>query len=204
MSYKTITRLLLIIVVLCLVGTVFFYILSNPHVVYGEQNKQVINVTSGSMEPTILAGNSVLVDKQVNPSELSVAYPNSDIIAFHKPGNPTEIIVHRIVGAEERDGTLFFYTKGDGNGANKYPDIPKRSEYDPWNSGQGVDENLVIGKVVDTDYPVMLYTLVFWLMAIVSIVAGIALLVLYVVDRSKKSRKRIRQLEERIEQLESK
>ena len=203
MSKKT-QRILLITLVLALVGMAFFYIQSNPNVIYGEENVQVFNFASGSMEPTIMAGNFVLVDKQVKASELSADYPNSDIIAFHKPSNPTEIIVHRIVAEEERDGTLYFYTKGDGNGFNKYPDTPTTTEYDPWNNGRGVPENLVIGKVVDTNYPIIAYTLGFWLMVIISIIAGVGLVVLYVIDRSSKSWNRIQQLEERIEQLEGK
>jgi hypothetical protein len=56
--------------------------------------------------------------------------------------------VHRIVAKEERNGVLYFYTKGDGNGANKWPSTPSSSDYDPWNDRQGVPENLVVGKVV--------------------------------------------------------
>ena len=96
---------------------------------------------------TLHIGDLIIV-QGVNPADLNADYPNSDIIVFHKPGDPEELIVHRIVAKEERDGTLYFYTKGDGNGVNKWPSTPTSSEYDPWNDRQGVPEDLVVGKVL--------------------------------------------------------
>lgn len=96
---------------------------------------------------TLHIGDLIIV-QGVDPEDLNADYPDSDIIVFHKPADPDELIVHRIVIAEEREETLYFYTKGDGNGHNKWPALPQRSEYDPWNNGQGVPENLVVGKVV--------------------------------------------------------
>jgi signal peptidase I len=96
---------------------------------------------------TLHIGDLIIV-QGVNPADLNADYPNSDIIVFHKPGDPEELIVHRIVAKEERDGVLYVYTKGDGNGANKWPSTPTSSDYDPWNDRQGVPENLVVGKVV--------------------------------------------------------
>jgi len=96
---------------------------------------------------TLHVGDLIIV-QGVNPADLSADYPNSDIIVFHKPGDPEELIVHRIVAKEERDGALYFYTKGDGNGVNKWPITPPNSEYDPWNDRQGVPEDLVVGKVI--------------------------------------------------------
>lgn len=96
---------------------------------------------------TLHIGDLIIV-QGVDPEDLNANYPDSDIIVFHRPGNPDELIVHRIVAKEERDGILYFYTKGDGNGFNKWPETPQRSEYDPWNGGEGVPENLVVGKEV--------------------------------------------------------
>jgi len=98
-------------------------------------------------ERTLHVGD-LIVAQGVRPEDLNTNYPDSDIIVFHKPGNPEELIVHRIVAVEERNGVLYFFTKGDGNGVNKWPDIPTRSEYDPWNEGRGVPEDLVVGKVI--------------------------------------------------------
>jgi len=96
---------------------------------------------------TLHIGDLIIV-QGVKPQDLNANYPDSDIIVFHKPSDPDELIVHRIVAKEERDGTLYFYTKGDGNGLNKWPSTPQRAEYDPWNNGHGVPEDLVVGKVV--------------------------------------------------------
>jgi signal peptidase I len=94
----------------------------------------------------------IIVIQQINPADLNANYPNSDIIVYENPSNPTATpIVHRIVEKYELNGTLYFQTKGDGNG-NKWPKIPSPQEYDSrtlWNNnGQGVPQNHVIGKVV--------------------------------------------------------
>jgi len=96
---------------------------------------------------TLHIGDLIIV-QGVNPEDLNTNYPDSDIIVFHKPKNPDELIVHRIVAVEERNGTLYFYTKGDGNSLVKWPEIPPIEYYDPWNGGNGVPENLVVGKEV--------------------------------------------------------
>jgi signal peptidase I len=96
---------------------------------------------------TLHIGDRIII-QGVTPADLNANYPDSDIIVFHKPSNPDELIVHRIVAKEERDGILYFYTKGDGNGFNKWSDTPEKTEYDPWNGGQGVPEDLVVGKEV--------------------------------------------------------
>ena len=136
---------------------------------YGSQivlNTQypVLAVVSGSMcipydgqcngwshpfERTLHVGDLIIV-QGVNPADLNGDYPNSDIIVFHKPGDPTELIVHRIVAINEDNGTLYFRTKGDGNGINKWPNTPLPSEYDPWREGNiaGVSQDNVVGKVV--------------------------------------------------------
>jgi signal peptidase I len=92
---------------------------------------------------TLHIGDLIIV-QGTDPADLNANYPNSDIIVFHRPNDPEELIVHRIVAKEERNGTLYFYTKGDGNG-NKWPSTPKRSEYDPWSP---IPEDLVVGKEV--------------------------------------------------------
>lgn len=96
---------------------------------------------------TLHIGDLIIV-QGVNPYNLNSEYPNSDIIVFKKPSDQNELIVHRIVDKEERDGKIFFFTKGDGNSNTRWPEIPSPSEYDPWNGGNGISEDLVIGKVV--------------------------------------------------------
>ena len=93
----------------------------------------------------------IIVIQQVNPADLNVNYPDSDIIVYENPSNPAATpIVHRIVERSEINGTLYFQTKGDGNGG-RWPDLPSSGEYDSntlWHTGQGVPQDLVIGKVV--------------------------------------------------------
>ncbi|MGA2384988.1 MAG: hypothetical protein ABSG33_00475 [Candidatus Bathyarchaeia archaeon] len=96
---------------------------------------------------TLSVGDIIIV-QGVNPKDLNTHYPNSDIIVFHNPYNPSELIVHRIVSAETYNGELYFVTKGDGNG-NPWPQTPT-SDLDQWdgNNPPGVPASDVIGKVV--------------------------------------------------------
>jgi signal peptidase I len=92
---------------------------------------------------TLHVGDLIIL-QGVNPADISADYPYSDIIVFHKPTNPDELIVHRVVAKEEIDGKFYFRTKGDGNGVDIWPEIPDAVEYDPW----VVPEDLVVGKVI--------------------------------------------------------
>ena len=119
----------------------------NPMIGLDAEKYQVLTFTSTSMEPAILGGHRILVDKQVSPRDLKTDYPNSDIIVYYTPDR-NRFIASRIVSVEEVNGTLVFRTKGDANSAIKYPDIPSLVDCDPWE----VPEDLIFGKVVDTDY----------------------------------------------------
>jgi len=91
---------------------------------------------------TLHIGDLIIV-QGVDPADLNGDYPNSDIIVFHRPGDPNELIVHRIVAKEERDGVFYFTTEGDGNGNKKWPNSPDQN--DPWSP---FSEDLVVGKVI--------------------------------------------------------
>lgn len=99
---------------------------------------------------TLSVGDIVIVEG-VNPKDLKTDYPNSDIIIFYSPEDNRTLIVHRIIGVENIDGTLYFETKGDGNG---YPDVWPQTPtggFDPWDpqlGGKGVPQSDVVGKVV--------------------------------------------------------
>jgi hypothetical protein len=57
------------------------------------------------------------------------------------------LIVHRIIAKQEINGTLYFETKGDGNG-NNWPSTP-RYGMDDWSDyPNGVPQNMVFGKVI--------------------------------------------------------
>jgi len=96
---------------------------------------------------TLSVGDIIIV-QGVNPKDLNTNYPHSDIIVFHEPGDPSTLIVHRIVSAEVVNGQLYFVTKGDGNG-NPWPEQPQTG-FDPWDSSNppGVPASDVVGKVV--------------------------------------------------------
>lgn len=94
----------------------------------------------------------IIIIQGVDPKTLNANYTNSDIIVYQKPTDTADTpIVHRIVTSYEEKGTLYFQTKGDGNGG-KWPAVPSSSEYDSISiyggNGQGVPANLVEGKVI--------------------------------------------------------
>ena len=85
----------------------------------------------------------ILVIQPINPSDLKTDYPNSDIIVYNTQSHGR--IVHRIVSKIDDNGTLSFYTKGDGNSYNRWPSTPNAAEYDPWSP---VPQDQIVGKVV--------------------------------------------------------
>jgi signal peptidase I len=103
---------------------------------------------------TLSIGDIVII-QGVNPADLNANYPNSDIIVYRDPSDPSGTpIVHRIVSKQEINGTWYFQTKGDGNG-QQWPAIPSPDEYDGhtiWYNAQysntGIPQNYVIGKVI--------------------------------------------------------
>lgn len=105
---------------------------------------------SHAFSPTLHIGDIIIIEG-VNPDTINADYPNSDIIVYENPTNPTSTpIVHRVVAKYQVDGVWYFQTKGDGNGT-PYPQNVSSNEYDSntlWHTGQGVPQNLVLGKVV--------------------------------------------------------
>jgi signal peptidase I len=93
---------------------------------------------------TLHVGDIIIIEK-VNPEDLNANYPNSDIIVYKNPNGVTPI-VHRIVSEQNINGTLYFKTKGDGNGPIFWPQTP--NNYDNIPDSRGVPQNLVEGKVV--------------------------------------------------------
>ena len=117
----------------------------------------VLAVTSGSMcisydgactgwdhpfARTLHTGDLIIV-QGVTPADLNANYPYSDIIVYHNPTDPQELIVHRIVDKKVENGTIYFSTEGDGNGVLKWPNAPDQTDrWSPFSS------DLVVGKVV--------------------------------------------------------
>jgi signal peptidase I len=95
-------------------------------------------------DQTLHVGDIIII-QQVKPEDLKANYPNSDIIVYRNPSGVTPI-VHRIVEKQEINGTLYFKTKGDGNGPILWPAKP--NSYDNIPDAKGVPQNLIEGKVI--------------------------------------------------------
>jgi len=91
-------------------------------------------IKSGSMEPTYYTGDLVIIAK-VPPQEIK----EGDVIVYRQPGGE-DLILHRVVKIEERNGVLYFLTKGDNPKTNPY--------IDEWTSEGWIHESHVIGKLV--------------------------------------------------------
>lgn len=90
-------------------------------------------VASGSMIPTLYRGDLIVVQGGLDTSDIVTAYETGDIIVFHKPGKPEELIVHRAVERHQVGDTFWLKTKGDNNNGP-----------DPWE----VYDSDLVGKVV--------------------------------------------------------
>ncbi len=66
-------------------------------------------IVSGSMEPTILKGDAILV-REVPEEDIKI----NDIVSFIQDGTN---VTHRIVAVTEEDGVKKYTTKGDNNNA---------------------------------------------------------------------------------------
>jgi len=105
----------------------------------------MLAVASGSMEPTLYKGDLIMVQGVLDGYDIKVGPKDSaepgDIIVFHKPTDPSELIVHRAIDKELRGGTWYFQTKGDANsGADNWDGN--------WKTDCDLAENYLVGKVV--------------------------------------------------------
>ena len=103
----------------------------------------LLAVASGSMEPVLYKGDLILVQGVENALEIHVApkgdNPPGDIIVFHKPTYPPDLIVHRAVG-NGTDTSYYLITQGD---ANPRPD------------GWKVRESDIVGKYTGVKVPLL-------------------------------------------------
>ncbi|MCW4005795.1 MAG: hypothetical protein NWF04_04260 [Candidatus Bathyarchaeota archaeon] len=109
---------------------------------------------------TLHIGDLIII-QGVDPKDLKVDYPDSDVIVFQRPDRPENDpyakIVHRITESVEVNGTLYFYTKGDGNPRYSWPVVSDPAYYDNWRSSPtdststyngAVSEDYIYGKVI--------------------------------------------------------
>jgi signal peptidase I len=154
-------------IVILLIVTVVFGFWYGSQAILNTSIPPALAVVSGSMDTisdgaspgwthpldrTLQIGDLIII-QGVDPDKLNTDYPNSDIIVFHRPDNPSELIVHRIVSTTMIDGKLYFFTKGDGNPPVTWPES-QEGMYDKWiNSNSSipigaVNQDLVVGKVI--------------------------------------------------------
>ena len=86
---------------LILVG--FFTITSNT-TIFGRYKSLLVR--SGSMEPTIMTGDVILIKAMEE-------YIEKDVVTFKEQGE--RIVTHRILKETEKEGSVEFITKGDAN-----------------------------------------------------------------------------------------
>lgn len=152
----------------------------------------LLAVASGSMIPTLNVGDLIIVQGGLNVSDINAAYETGDIIVFHKPYGPDELIVHRAVEKHLNDGTWYLRTKGDNPQTNTSPD--------PWQ----VYDNHLVGKVVFIipylgNIPLFVHTPTG--MAIIVILIAILILLEFVIP-SARGKKESEQSEEETDVLD--
>jgi signal peptidase I len=67
-------------------------------------------VLTGSMEPTISAGD-VVIDERISPTSARVG----DIVTFRDPEDQSRLITHRVRSIRRAGSHLWFVTRGDAN-----------------------------------------------------------------------------------------
>ncbi len=133
---------------------------------------EVLRVNGISMEPVLGEGDLVIVTVGIEAMQVVAEYGTGDVIVFHKPGDPAELIAHRAVEKYADGETWYFVTKGDYN-----PSI------DHWR----VPESHLVGKITEVNSvpAVILGTSGFWY-AVVCGLAVISMLLLVMVGRTSR------------------
>jgi len=81
-----------------------------------------LTVGSGSMEPNLLVGDVIVIEKKNRDEKHDIKV--GDILVFK---HDNMVVVHRVIKIDEIDEVLIFYTKGDNNDdPDNYP-IPEES-----------------------------------------------------------------------------
>lgn len=146
-AFSLISNALLIVVLVCCVGLLFFAISmkqSNQGVtLFGYEIRQVV---SGSMEPNIKTGSLVFINTTKEKSQIK----EGDILTFKYSavsGSPEEVITHRVIDIESVDGEIYYTLKGDA--------------VENENSVQIIDSTKIIGIVTNHSYFLGLVNTVF-------------------------------------------
>ena len=109
---------------------------------------------SHPFEPTSHVGDLVIV-QGVNATAVE-CNPYSEILVFHTPkqnfNDEDRLIITRAIAKLEVNGTIYFLTKGDGEGTHKWPEPPDMQECNYYRGNYTyngmISEELLVGKVV--------------------------------------------------------
>ena len=141
-------------IILIIIG--LFLIIPSLHLSYmlmmESYSHKILITETQSMEPTFYKNDTLKIVIDISGQKIHANIKDSqfpgDIIAFHLPGNPDDIIVHRAIEKKDNgDGTYSFKTRGD---SNIMPDPFK------------VHENYIIGKLIEVNPPFWTYDYQFW------------------------------------------
>jgi len=102
----------LILLVIILVSIVAFWFGLRTYLRTGYP---LLAVASGSMIPTLNVGDLIIIQGGLGGNDIVAENDMGDIIVFHKPNNPDDLIVHRAVEIKFINGTYYLTTKGDAN-----------------------------------------------------------------------------------------
>jgi signal peptidase I len=72
-------------------------------------------VLTGSMEPTISAGD-VVIDERISPASAGVG----DVVTFRDPEDQSRLITHRVRSIHRAGSHLWFVTQGDANNTTEH------------------------------------------------------------------------------------
>lgn len=124
MVRKIVNIISTVILVLLIAFVIFLFIIRLSGQTPSIFGYQVMRVTSGSMEPTLMVGDVIMV-KETDPSEIH----KDDIISYESIQGDLkgQIITHRVVEEPARvEDTYFIQTQGDVEGAALDPRITDR------------------------------------------------------------------------------
>ena len=137
---KDYVQTVIMVIVTIVIVIVFWYGLRTAF----RTEHPLLAVASGSMQPVLYKGDLILIQGVQNACEIHAALksdnPPGDIIVFHKPGDPKDLIVHRAVEKHDEDGSCNFKTWGDAN-----------SGPDTWT----VTESDIVGKYTGVKVPLL-------------------------------------------------
>ena len=118
----------ILIPILILNCTLIIKSLVNKDEVPGIGGKMPLIVLTDSMYPEIKAGDLIICE-EVDANEIKVG----DVISFFDPaGKGTTVVTHRVTGITEKDGELYFRTKGDNNNTEDRLSVPEENLVGRW------------------------------------------------------------------------